>query len=89
MTDEQAPKIEFPCQYPIKVIGNAAIDFPDMVSAIMLKHDASFDSKTLQVMDSNKGNYMSVRVTITATGEPQLKDLFEELKATGRVKMVL
>ena len=28
-------------------------------------------------------------VTIRATGEPQLKALYEELKASGRVQMVI
>lgn len=89
MSDEEAPKIEFPCDYPIKVIGDAADDFPAMVEAVMRKHDSSFSADTLQIMDSSKGNYMSVRVTIVATGEAQLKAIFEELKSSGRVKMVL
>jgi hypothetical protein len=30
-----------------------------------------------------------VRLTLAATGEPQLQALFNELKASGRVHMVL
>ena len=29
VTEPQAPKIEFPCQYPIKVIGTAGDDFAE------------------------------------------------------------
>ncbi len=89
MSDEEAPKIEFPCPYPIKVIGEASVDFSEEVVRIVQYHDPELDVNTLQVMDSSKGNYMSIRLTITATGETQLKDMFEALKATGRVKMVL
>jgi putative lipoic acid-binding regulatory protein len=32
---------------------------------------------------------MSVRLSIVATGPEQLQALFEELKGTGRVQMVL
>lgn len=89
MSDEEAPKIEFPCPYPIKVIGHAAEDFSDLVIKIVRYHDPQLDIETLQIMDSNKGNYMSIRLIITATGEPQLQKMFDALKATGRVKMVL
>lgn len=89
MSDEQPPKIEFPCDYPIKVIGDAADDFPALVESVMKKHDSSFNADCIQIMDSSKGNYMSVRVNIVATGEEQLKAIFEELKSSGRVKMVL
>lgn len=89
MSDDEAPKIEFPCPYPIKVIGHAGGDFADMVVGIVRNYDSELDLETLQVMDSNKGNYMSIRLIMTATGEPQLQEMFEALKATGRIKMVL
>ncbi|HTN32617.1 MAG TPA: DUF493 domain-containing protein, partial [Marinobacter sp.] len=45
--------------------------------------------ENVSVNESSKGRYSSVRLTISATGEPQLKALFEDLKASGRVHMVL
>ncbi|MGB0668771.1 MAG: DUF493 family protein, partial [Porticoccaceae bacterium] len=27
MTEQEAPKIEFPCDYPIKVMGEAQVEF--------------------------------------------------------------
>ena len=86
---EEAPKIEFPCSYPIKVIGASVEGFKDLVLSIVARHDAQFDYTTVSVNDSKNGNYRSIRMVITATGESQLKSLFEELKATGQVKMVL
>jgi uncharacterized protein len=41
------------------------------------------------VKDSSGGRFASVNLTIWATGEPQLKALFDDLKASGRVHMVL
>ncbi|WP_323752650.1 DUF493 domain-containing protein [Marinobacter sp.] len=89
MTEPKAPKIEFPCDYVIKVIGDSAPDFIDVVAAIVEKHSPGIDKTALSVNDSRNGRFCSVRVKIVATGEPQLKALFEELKATGRVHMVL
>lgn len=87
-TSQTAPKIEFPCDYPIKVMGVSTPDFEQFVVAVMKKHDPSFSGETV-IRDSRNGKYKAVNVTITATGEAQLKAIFEELKASGRVSMVL
>ncbi len=85
----EPPRIEFPCDYPIKVLGEVSAGFEEMVVGIMLKHDAEFDPATVTRNNSRNGNYISFRVIIRATDEDQLQALFAELKQTGRVKMVL
>lgn len=92
MSDQnvEAPKIEFPCpNYPIKVIGNAAEDFPALVTEILKKHAPELDPGTLVTRDSSNGRFMSVQLLITATGIEQLQAIHEDLRATGRVQMVL
>ncbi|MBZ2167206.1 YbeD family protein [Marinobacter sp. F4216] len=89
MSEPKAPKIEFPCDYVIKVIGNAAPDFTDFVVEVVERHAPGIDESRISVNESSKGRFSSVQLTIVATGEPQLKALFEELKASGRVHMVL
>lgn len=89
-TETEAPKIEFPHpDYPIKVIGDNQADFKGMVIEIVQVHAPDLDIEQVVVQESGKGNYSSVRLKITATSEQQLVNLHEELKATGRVKMVL
>lgn len=87
--DQEPPKITFPCDYPIKVIGNADPDFKDYVVRVMHKHAPGFDETKIDVNASRNGRFISVRLIITATGEAQLQTLFEELKGSGRVHMVL
>ncbi|AHI28703.1 MULTISPECIES: HP0495 family protein [Marinobacter] len=89
MSEPNAPKIEFPCDYVIKVIGNAAPDFTDFVVEVVERHAPGITEDRIAVNDSSKGRFSSVQLTIVATGEAQLKALFEELKASGRVHMVL
>ena len=92
MTEQEqqdAPKIEFPCQYPIKVVGRAAPDYQQFVIDIIQKHAADLDLDTVKLQPSRHGNFCSVRFTITATGVDQLEAIFEELKASGRVTMVI
>lgn len=86
---EDAPRIEFPCSYPIKVIGASVEGFTDLVISIVRRHDPDFDASSVEHNDSRHGAYRSVRLIITATGEAQLQDLFADLKASGQVKMVL
>ena len=86
---EDAPKIEFPCAYPVKVMGYAAPDYKQFVMDVVENHAPGFDRSSVTLRQSRTGKYYSVTVTIEATGEPQLKALFEELKASGRVTMVL
>ena len=89
MNDQDPPRIEFPCDYPVKVMGAAADDFEAFVVAVMERHAGPVPAERVSVRASGKGNWLSVTVTIVATGEAQLRAIFEELKASGRVQMVL
>lgn len=90
MTEQEKPKIIFPCDnYVIKIMGDAEADFQSSVEAIVESVAPGFDrSKTVSKL-SAKGNFMSVNVWITATGVDQLEELHTRLKADVRVKMVL
>lgn len=89
MADTPPPKIEFPCAYPLKVVGHAAPDFRDFVITVMHRHTDDFDETLVDVRDSSGGKFTSVRVTITAQGEQHLQTIFAELKASGRVQIVI
>ena len=85
----QPPKIEFPCEYPISVVGESAEDFHALVVDIVERHAPGFARERITLVPSRGGKYLSVRVVIEASGEAQLQALFAELKGTGRVHAVL
>ena len=85
----ERPRIEFPCDYPIAVVGEAAPDFLALVEDIVEQHAPGFPRERTTVRASGGGRYVSVRISIRATGEPQLRALFDALKGTGRVQAVL
>ena len=90
MSEQQPPKIEFPCpDYSIKVIGRSGPGFQDLVIEIIQKHAADFDLKTISENPSRNGKFTSVRLKITATGVNQLQAIHQDLLATGRVQMVI
>ncbi len=89
MTEPEAPRIEFPCDYPIKVMGETCEEFREHVLTVMERHAPGFDQAKVTIRDSRKATYQSVTVTITATGKDQLDAIFVDLKTSSRVRMVL
>jgi putative lipoic acid-binding regulatory protein len=87
---DDRPVIEFPCEdYPIKVIGSSSESLRKSVISIVRLHDEAFSEQTVEEHASSQGSYTSVRLSIRATGERQLKALHEDLMAHPLVKLVL
>ena len=89
MQEQEPPKIEFPCDYPIKVLGTSSDAFTSIIVEVFERHAPGFDQTTITARDSSKGTFTSLTITITATGEQQLEALHRDLMATGHVKMVI
>ena len=89
MQEPEAPKIEFPCDYPIKVLGTSSDVFESTILAVFERHAPGFNRQTITGKASSKGTFTSLTVTITATGPDQLEALHQDLLATGQVKMVI
>jgi putative lipoic acid-binding regulatory protein len=89
LTEQEAPKIEFPCDYPIKVMGEAQVELHEHVLQVMDTHAPGFDRSKITIRDSSKGRWQSITMVITATGKPQLEAIFADLKTSRLVKMVL
>ena len=87
--DREPPKIEFPCDYPIKVMGVARRGFQKDVLEIIHRHASPVPAEQVTRRDSAQGNYVSVTVVIRATGEKQLQEIFRELMNHKSVKIVL
>ena len=89
MQDADPPKIEFPCEYPIKVLGRSGDTFEAQVLAVFERHAPGFDPARITRNASSKGTFSSMTVMITATGPQQLEALHRDLMATGIVNMVI
>ncbi|XOV83383.1 MAG: YbeD family protein [bacterium] len=85
----EPPRIEFPCEYPIKVIGDVAEQGITDIVAVVRQHAPEVTPDQVSTRESRNGNFCSVRVTIIATGEDQLRVLHEELLALPSVRLVL
>ncbi|MDG2272974.1 MAG: DUF493 domain-containing protein [Halioglobus sp.] len=89
MAEPEAPKIEFPCDYPIKVLGISSDAFESTILTVFERHAPGFNRQSIAGRASSKGTFTSLTITITATGSDQLEALHQDLLATGQVKMVI
>jgi putative lipoic acid-binding regulatory protein len=89
VNEQEPPQIEFPCEYPIKILGTAHPELHAHVISVMETHAPGFDQANITIRDSSKGRWQSITAVITATGKPQLEVIFAALKTSSRVKMVL
>jgi len=81
--------IEFPCDFPIKVMGAAQDGFAQAVADVVLKHAPDFDAATMEMRPSKAGNYLSLTCTIRAVSQAQLDAVYRELSSHPMVKVVL
>jgi len=92
MTESNPPRetlLEFPCAFPIKVMGLHEVAFVEAIVAVVLEHDPGFDSTTLEHRPSSSGKYLGLTVTVTATSQSQLDNLYRALTSHPQVKYVL
>ena len=87
MSDE--PKLTYPCDYPIKVVGDVRADLHDEVFDIVVKHDPTMTTERVSQRTSRKGNFVSIRFMLVAESEGQIKALFADLKEVESVRLVL
>lgn len=80
---------EFPCNFPIKVMGIAENNFDALVVEIVMRHIGDINEGAVAVRPSSNGKYVSVTITFEAQDQHQLDDLYRELSAHERILMVL
>ncbi|MEY4712712.1 MAG: hypothetical protein RIS88_2162 [Pseudomonadota bacterium] len=81
--------IEYPCRFPIKVMGAKVDGFVAAISAIAAHFDPTFDERRIELRDSKAGKYLGITITVTATSREQLDELYRTLSTHPMVRVVL
>lgn len=81
--------LQFPCDYPLKVMGRNSDDFRSLVLGIVQKHIGPLPADSIEERPSKDGNYLSLTCTFQATSREQLDALYRELTSCERVLIVL
>ena len=86
---EQESLFQFPCAFPLKIMGLTNDALAQTVLEVVLRHAPDFDGATMEMRPSSAGKYLSLTCTINATSRPQLDALYRELSGHPLVKVVL
>jgi putative lipoic acid-binding regulatory protein len=86
---ERRELLQFPCDFPIKVMGRANDEFRAQAREIVERHAGSMTEERVTERLSKDGNFLSVTYTIRAASRPQLDELYRELSAHEMVLVVL
>jgi putative lipoic acid-binding regulatory protein len=85
----KATLLEFPCDFPLKIMGASDPGFAQAIAEAVLRHAPDFDVATMEMRPSKAGNYLSLTCTVRAVSQSQLDALYLELTAHPMVKVVL
>lgn len=90
MTDQDKQTlIEFPCDFPIKVMGETRDDFAETIIAVIREQLPDFATDAIEMRASSGGRFISLTCTVHVTSKPQLDDIYRTLTSHPLVKVVL
>ena len=81
--------LNFPTDYPIKVIGRPSDEFRARVHATVLRHVPLLDAERISERLSASGNFLSISYTILAESREQVEALAADLKTCEGVMMLI
>ena len=88
-TEQGESLIEYPSEFPIKIMGAMHEQFAQTIVEVVTLHDPTFHAGKLEMRPSSKGTYLALTVTVTATSREQLDNLYRALSGHPMVKVVL
>ncbi|GAB4393814.1 MAG: YbeD family protein [Gammaproteobacteria bacterium] len=90
ITRNEDTLLEFPCIFPIKIMGHHHDTFEEMALNIIIKHlKSELNENAIQTRPSKNGKYLALTVTIEAHSKQQLDTIYQELTACEHVLMAL
>lgn len=81
--------LQFPTDYPIKVVGRPSAQFRAHIHAIVIKHVPGVETDRISERLSENGNFLSISYMIRAESREQVVALAKDLTAAEGVIMVL
>ena len=87
MTDETL--MEFPCEFPVKVMGEDSAEFRLVVRQIVETHTGTLETSRMSERHSAQGKYLALTFTVSAQSQEQLDSIYRALTACQLVKMAL
>lgn len=81
--------LEFPCRFPVKIVGNDEAGFRAHARALVEAHTGPLAEEDVELRHSRNGRFVSLTVHVHAHSREQLDAIYESLSASERVLMAL
>ena len=81
--------IDYPCDFPIKIMGKDEQSFIKSVLIVVNRHIPNFDNSSVETRVSKKNKYLSITCTVHVISQSQLDELYRELCDHPMVLMVI
>lgn len=82
-------KIQFPVEFPIKVMGRKDVELARVTRAIVERHAGALREDQVRERPSAAGNFLALTFVIEAQSQEQLDSIYRELTACEAVLMAL
>jgi len=81
--------LNFPCTYPLKVIGRNVEGLEELVLRAAAKHIAGIGPEAIRSQKSQEAKYLAITLTFTAESREQVEAIYTELNHLEAVVMTL
>lgn len=81
--------LEFPCDFPLKVLGHQEQDFDALVASVVRRHVDDLGEGAVISRPSSGGRFVSVTIHIRAESQQQIEAIYRDLHVTPGVLMLL
>jgi len=81
--------LEFPCEFPIKIMGEATDDFRSLAIGIVTRHFGALPAESIEERPSRAGRYLGLTITVRAESKAQLDAVYTELTSCRQVLVAL
>jgi putative lipoic acid-binding regulatory protein len=81
--------LEFPTDFPIKIMGEASDEFRSLAIGIVSQHFGDLDPARIEERPSKGGKYLGLTITVRAESKAQLDAVYMALTACRQVLVAL
>lgn len=89
MTEKAPSKLTFPCEFIFKVVGNADDLFESEMLQLFRQHFPQLGEAAVSAKTSKNSKYLALSITVPATSQEQLDNLYQVLSRHPMVLFVL
>ena len=81
--------IDFPCKFPIKVLGRDDANFYSAAKTILIKHSQKIPDNNTKKKSSKKGKYIALTFIVNVNNQIELDEIYVDLSKNDHILYVL